>query len=165
MNPRITEQDAFQALHDRYGIVRAGARRFAVAEHVRDNNGYGGHAYRIADFFAVDSWGSGGFAIHGHEIKVTRSDWLSELKKPEKAAVFTPYVHHWWLVAPTGVAAVDELPEGWGMMVVKEGTVRVKVQAPQRDAMSIPLSMLAALLRSTAATAVRQAAATFQVAG
>jgi len=32
----------------------------------------------------MDLWPSGGLEIHGHEVKVSRSDWLRELKEPEK---------------------------------------------------------------------------------
>ncbi len=59
---------------------------------------------------------SRGNEIDGHELKVTRSDWLRELDTPVKADAWWPYCTRWWIVAPPGVVLDGELPAGWGLM-------------------------------------------------
>ncbi len=85
---KITERDMISLLVQRYNKIAMGAHRYVVADHVADKTGW---AARIADFIAVDCYGHGGYgpnrqhSIHGHEVKVSRSDWLTELRDPEKA--------------------------------------------------------------------------------
>jgi hypothetical protein len=148
---RATEHDVIQALHARYGEVHGNGRRYAVAGGVRSGTGF--NARRTADFIAMDLWPSKGLALHGHEVKVSRSDWLRELAEPEKAAEFIPYLNHWWLVVSDPAIVRDgELPGGWGLMEVQGGRLAVKHAAPRRDAEPLPPARLAALLRAVAQT-------------
>lgn len=56
--------------------------------------------------------------LDGFEIKVSRSDWLHELDQARKADAWFGHTHRWWVVAPsTAIVHVEELPEGWGLMV------------------------------------------------
>jgi hypothetical protein len=89
-----TEADLTEALYGWYGRHSSPAGpRFAVAPQVRSAAGF--DARRTCDFVAMDLWPSKGLHLHGHEIKVSRSDWLRELAEPEKAAEFTPYMNCW----------------------------------------------------------------------
>ena len=59
-----------------------------------------------------------GERLIGHEIKVTRADWLHELDQPDKAEVWASQCHEWYIVAPsTDVVRVEELPHGWGLLI------------------------------------------------
>jgi hypothetical protein len=150
-SPRMTEADVTAALHVRYSQVHGNGRRYAVAAGVRSHAGF--DARRTADYVAMDLWPSKGLALHGHEIKVSRSDWLRELKEPEKAAEFIPYMNYWWLVASDPRIVRDgELPKGWGLMVMRGPLLTVAVRAPRRDAQPMMPSRLAALLRAVAQT-------------
>jgi hypothetical protein len=146
-----TETSVTDALHARYAQVHGNGRRYAVAAGVRSHAGF--DARRTADYVAMDLWPSKGLALHGHEIKISRSDWLRELKDPSKAAEFTPWMNHWWLVASDPRIVRDgELPEGWGLMVMRGPLLVVAVKAPRRDAKPMGPSRLAALLRAVAQT-------------
>lgn len=95
------------------------------------------------DYIAINTFGSRGFAIHGHEVKVSRSDWLKELSKPAKADAFMRYCNRWWLVVPAPWKSIvngeGELPEGWGLMEVSEkGRTRVIIQAPALNREPVP---------------------------
>lgn len=106
-----SERDILELLHQRYSKTYSGARRFAVAEHVSNMQN------RIADFIAVDSWPVSDFALHGHEIKVSRGDWLAELRQPDKSEAFKRYMDYWWLVVPDrDIVKPGELPAGWGLL-------------------------------------------------
>ena len=147
----MTEAAVTDALHARYSQVHGNGRRYAVAAGVRSHAGF--DARRTADFVAMDLWPSKGLALHGHEIKISRSDWLRELKEPEKAAEFIPWMNFWWLVASDPRIVRDgELPEGWGLMVMRGPLLVVAVKAPRRDAKPLTPTRLAALLRAVAQT-------------
>ena len=161
-----TERMMLDLIHTRYSEVRPGnGPRYVVAEHVRNQCGFGGfwaaggyHALRTADAIVVDLWPSSGNLLHGFEVKVSRSDWLTELKDPEKAEAFKPYCDHWWLVVPDADIVRDDLPDGWGLLAVgSDGKLRQRRRAPRLDREPMPFGMTAALLRATAKTAKRTA--------
>ena len=148
----ITEHDVIDALYARYGRVHGNGPRYAVAAHVRSQAGH--YASRTADFVAMDLWPSKGLALHGHEVKVTRGDWLRELAEPEKAGEFVPYMNYWWVVvSDPSIVRDGELPDDWGLMVMRGGQLTVVVKAPYRDARPLMSSRLAALLRAVAQSA------------
>lgn len=151
--PKWTERLMLDALIRRYGGTAGNGPRYAYAEHVRSETGW---ARRCMDFFAMSMWHSDGEVMHGHEVKVSRSDWLTELKDPGKAEAFRPFVDHWWLVASDKAIVRDDLPDGWGLMVAdRNGRLRVTKPAPKIAREPMPKPMWAALLRATAKTAVR----------
>lgn len=111
-------------------------------------DGTGAHQHRWADAVAMNLWPSRGLALHGFEIKVSRSDWRAELKNPAKAESVSQYCDHWWIVAPTGVVPKDELPDTWGLFEVDPaGKLKQVVAAPKREAKPAGRPFMAALLR------------------
>lgn len=163
---KFTERQMLDFLHLRYSQTNPGnGPRYAFAEHVKSHAGF--DARRCADFIAVDCWPTKGLELHGHEVKVSRSDWLHELKQPDKAEAFKRYMDRWWLVVPDAtIVKPDELPAGWGLMALsarrppyadQPPSLRVRVQAPRLDPEPLPRDLLATLMRSTSKTAKRRA--------
>ncbi len=162
-----TERLMLDHLHNRYGQLTPGnGPRYSSAEHVKNQAGF--FAGRIADFIAIDCWpGGDGIELHGHEVKVSRSDWLAELKQPDKAEAFKRYMDRWWLVVPdASIVKPGELPEDWGLLTLVKcdwpgyglrdlggQKLRAKKQAPRLNPEPLPKEMLATLMRSTARTA------------
>lgn len=144
----LTEPDMLRMLEQRYSATNPGnGPRYVCARHVRSNAGF--DARRTADFVALDTWESK-LAIHGHEVKVSRSDWLTELKHPEKAAEFIPYMHYWWLVVSSASIVRDgELPDGWGL-IAPRGSRLIAVRPARRnpDVQPLPLTRMAAFCRA-----------------
>lgn len=152
-----TERDVLDALYAcRYSQRYGNGHRWAYAEHVRSATGFA-DGKRVADAIAMDLWESKGLELHGHEVKVSRSDWLTELRDVEKAEAFRPYMNRWWLVVPDKEIVKDDLPDGWGLIVANWAGVRVVRHAPKQDPLPMPKPMLGALLRATATTARRKA--------
>ena len=131
-----------------------------VFEEVRSETGWtSGKPTRSCDVLALSLWRTKGIELHGLELKVSRGDWLRELRQPEKAGAIAKYVDRWWLVVPSlDVAQPMELPPGWGLMVVDAERVaagltrplRVVVKAPKRDAAPLDRLFVAALMRKVA---------------
>jgi hypothetical protein len=150
-----TERMMLDLIRDRYTKHAGNGPRYVVAEHVRNQCGFGGDYFgtgplRTADALAVDLWPSSGHLVHGFEVKVSRSDWLHELKDPEKAEAFKPYCDHWWLVVPDASIVRDDLPDGWGLLAVSNGSLRVRRRAPKLARQPMPFGMTAAWLRAAA---------------
>lgn len=119
---------------------------WVVVTEVRNAAGFDAH--RSADALAFNTWPSRGLAVHGFEIKVSRSDWQRELQDPAKAEAFAQFCDYWWVAAPEGVVLPGELPAGWGLMVPNRGArLRVATPATKREAKPIGRSFMAAILR------------------
>lgn len=145
----MTEADLTALLVQRYTVQAGNGQRYVTAAQVRSHAGF--DARRTADFIAMDLWPSAGLPFHGHEVKVSRADWLRELKDPSKADEFIPYMNFWWVVVPdASIVRPGELPGGWGLLTVRAGRLAVARKAARWDALPMPPSRLAALLRAVA---------------
>lgn len=149
---KVTEYDVGCWLRNRYGTRHGNGDRWVFATQVRSAAGF--DATRTADAVAMDLWPSKGLALHGHEIKVSRSDWLRELQKPDKWKPVGRYMDRWWIVVPdAAIVRPGELPPEWGLIVANSGGTRAVKQAPKLDAVPVSRTFLAALLRAAACTA------------
>lgn len=168
-----TEASMIELLHQRYGTRSGNGPRYAGVSHVRSDAGF--DAKRTADFIAIDLWPSKGLTLHGHEVKISRSDWLNELKDPDKSAEFMKHVDYWWLViADAAMVRPGELPHGWGMMAPRaDGVLAVVRQAPRLNKPVNPTpysykpepvhrGLVAAMLRSAGKEVNRASAAAVQ---
>lgn len=112
------------------------AERYPLPEWVflpQVSNSTGTHHSRTADAIALNCYLSRGMELHGFEIKVTKQDWLSELKDPDKSIAVQQYCDRWWLViSKEEFVEKGMLPSTWGMMAVeaKAGKLRLKVIHP-----------------------------------
>jgi hypothetical protein len=146
----MTEGDIIEILRKRYApeewCFLSGVRKAVGFSH--------GGVTRTADAVAMGMYPSRGLSLVGFEIKVSRSDWLRELKDPAKAEAIFRFMNHWFIVAPAGMVKKDELPGPWGLISVNEqGEARVSVQAPKLAPDPIPRTFWASLFRE----AMRQA--------
>ncbi|MGK3134837.1 hypothetical protein ACCX84_03590 [Pantoea trifolii] len=111
-------------------------------------DGTGMNQRRWADAVAMNMYPSRGMEIHGFEIKVSRGDWLRELKNPEKSSTVQQYCDRWWIVAPKELIKPGELPPTWGHYdVTPAGIIRQMVAAPKLESISVNKSFMAAMLR------------------
>lgn len=159
MTERETERTMLDRLNRKYGAYNGNGHRYSRAEHVKVTAGH--DASRICDYMAIDLWpgvGTGsGPKLHGHEVKVSRPDWLTELKDPSKADAFAQYCDFWWLVvSDKDIVKPGELPEGWGLMAKHGAGLRIMV-SPARRPWPTPMGrdLQATLTRAVTKTAVR----------
>jgi len=121
-------------------------KEYALMSEVRDSAGFS--ASRSADYMAMNLWPSRGLGLHGIEKKASRSDWLNELKKPEKADVIFKYCDFWWLFTTNvGVAKIEEIPSQWGWIQLINGKIKVMKDAPKLTPCVMDRSFLACILK------------------
>lgn len=103
---------------------------------------------RRMDALVMNCVPSRGLTLIGYEIKASRSDWLRELARPEKADLAAEYLDAFYLVTVPGVVESGELPDRWGLMVPKaQKRLQVEVEAKPQDGKDTPRSLLAGILR------------------
>lgn len=112
-------------------------------------DGTGSHQTRWADAIAMSLWPSRGLEVHGFEVKVSRTDWLKELRQQGKADPIARYCDRWWIVAGSRqIVEAEELPKGWGLMLPHGDTFRPVVKAALRkDVAPLDRSFFAGLMR------------------
>lgn len=95
---------------------------------------------RRADFVAANLWESRGRKVIAVEMKISRSDWLRELKDPAKQErIFTQCDLMYLAVTDASIVQPGELPDGWGLLVQQKSRLVEKVRpkvvkgAPTRE--------------------------------
>jgi hypothetical protein len=144
-----TEGDVLKLLRKKHAAQSGNGPEWAYLEHVRNAAGF--DAKRTCDAMALSMWPSRGMELHGYEVKVTRSDWRTELRNPAKADVWHGVVDRWWIAAPAKVVPRDELPATWGLIEASDdGRLRVTVQAPllTTERAAISRGLLVPMLRA-----------------
>lgn len=124
-------------------------------------NSTGFDTKRHIDAIAMNLWPSRGLAIHGIEMKISRSDWQRELSNPAKAEEIHQHCDFWWLAAAHGVVKdINEIPPGWGFLEIapvaatlladdKPPRLKLKRQAARLErAQAVDRGFVAAILRA-----------------
>lgn len=144
---KMTTPELTQKLHEYY---KAKAGAWAFITQLRNGTGYSGIT-RTADAMAMGLWPSTGLELVGFELKVSRSDWLHELKQPKKAEEMKQFCDKWYLVIPSMSIIKDgELPAGWGLMVAsgRGQAIKEKIKAPKLEPADVDRLLLASIFRN-----------------
>jgi len=72
------------------------------------------------DALAINCFWSKDFVTVGYEVKVSRSDFLGELKKPEKTAASARICSSFYFAVPKGMVKPEEIPAPYGLVNVSE---------------------------------------------
>lgn len=137
--------DLIRALRSRYDD---NGFSYAFLEQVPD--GTGASCNRHADALAIQLWESRGLEIVGFELKVSRQDWIKELKQPKKAEAIAKYCNEWYLVVgDESIVQFGELPSNWGLMVphTKNSLKINKPAIKNLNAVPVDMPFLCAVLR------------------
>lgn len=79
---------------------------------------------RRIDGLAFNCWPSRGHLMVGYEVKVSRGDFLQELKDPTKRKIAVEFLDRFYFAAPAGMIKVSELPENCGLIECYPGPER-----------------------------------------
>ncbi len=83
-----------------------------------------------------------------HEIKVSRADLLSDLRKPAKGLAYAALASQCWYVVREGIAGPDDVPQDYGLMEARGGGLEVLRPATRRPA-RLPFTAWMALARAS----------------
>lgn len=103
---------------------------------------------RYADAIAASVYPSRGLYLVGIEIKVSRNDWIKELRNPVKSTAIQKFCRHWYIAAPGGVIEKNELPATWGLITCTTTRAKIAVKAPTLDTATPDMSFLCSVLRN-----------------
>lgn len=78
-------------------------------------------------------WAYGGVISVLVECKVSRADFFADQKKPFRQRPKFGLGHYRYYMVPRGLVAVEEVPEGWGLLYVHNGRARVIRLADQQE--------------------------------
>lgn len=122
------------------------APEYALFLEVMATTGFG--ANRRTDAVAISLYPSRGLMVHGFELKVSRADWLREMKDTTKAEEIFGFCDYWWLVmGDTSIVKDGELPDPWGLIVPRGDGLYVKKKAPKLEPKPLTRGFVAALAR------------------
>jgi len=166
-----TERQMLDLLAKRHSAVnKFGLPRYVYAEHVM-HLPWGSEVDAIAlDGIAVpynerpmmpgatEAWHRENLPndVHGYEVKVSRSDWLREVRtQGRKSMSWRGACSHWWIVVPdAAIVKPEELEPGWGLLA---GTARLRtvVKATRNTDVSMSHELHIVIARHALRTATR----------
>lgn len=140
----MSGKSPYQILRNRFP-----ENEYVLIQEVSDRSGFS--RSRSLDFMLINLWESRGLAITGIELKRSRTDWLRELKKPEKQENHIKYCDYFYLLTDNIAAFPEEIPVNWGHMhITDKGVLKTVKQAPKLNPLPVDRSLLCAMLRRAA---------------
>ncbi len=100
------------------------------------------------DFWTLSTYPGRNHTRLGFEIKVSRSDFAAELRKPAKRRPALLLVNRFYFIAPVGVVPIEKLPIDAGLIeVLESGIMKTRCEAPWLDTEPPTWGFLASFLR------------------
>lgn len=123
-------------------------QRYGVLTEVNSGTGYLGMTW--IDALVISLWPSDGMHRMAFEVKVSRADFLSEMKKHSKNEFFREHCHEFWYATAKGVVkSEDEIPEGCGWMCMRgDSQLVIKKQAQRKVDVLLDDTFVASITRS-----------------
>lgn len=121
---------------------------WAFVTELRTGTGYGGHWVKYVDLFAINCYPSKANHKIAFEIKTSRSDFLSEIKKPLKRHPALMISNQFYFAAPKGMLKTEEIPQEAGLIEIgTESKLVIKLAAPMREAYPPTWPLVASIAR------------------
>ena len=117
---------------------------------LRCGTGYGDLAEQRLDAWAIRLWEKSGIKnlIRAFEVKVTKQDFLTETRNPDKRWLAKALSHEFYFVAPQGVIDKKLLAPDDGLMEWNSKELRVVKCATTRAIMPPRWNFVASVIRS-----------------
>jgi hypothetical protein len=124
--------------------IHASKSEWLFLRELRVGTGHRGHALQRLDAFALNCLPHHGMRRICYEIKMSRADFLAELKNPLKKRIGMRFSNEFYFVTPGGMLAAGEVPTECGLVEIGHATFEewkeiIKRQAglfhydPERD--------------------------------
>lgn len=106
-------------------------------------------ALQRLDAFALNCYPHLGMKRICYEVKLSRADFLCEMRQPLKRRMGMRFSNEFYFVTPAGLLALADLPVECGLVEVSPGGgCRVTVPAPWRDTPGPTWQFAASMLRN-----------------
>lgn len=147
---KVTSKDIQNALKQRYGMRGVfAADQWAYFENLRTGTGYSKGCEQELDGWCMQLWGEKHRITF--EIKISRSDFSAEIKKPLKRRLGLMLSNEFYFVTPKGLLKPEEIPIETGLLELREnGRVEKIVDAPYRDSPPPTWNFLGSICRRIA---------------
>lgn len=91
-----------------------------------------GYSYdRTIDLFTFETWPSRGFNRIAYEVKISRSDFVREIRDPSKRAGFRKFANEFYFATPPGLLSPGEIPSDTGLIEISEtGRRKIIISSP-----------------------------------
>ena len=133
-------------------VIERLSKKYAQPEYgflTQVRNGAGFSATRTMDAMAMSLWPSRGLHITGFEVKVSRGDFMREIKNPSKADELACFCDYWYVVVgDKEIVKPGDLPPTWGLIVPSGTGLKVAKEATKLKPQQIDNSFFAAIMRN-----------------
>lgn len=104
------------------------------------------------DAWAINLYPSQNMLRRTFEIKVSRSDFLHEIKHPQKRQAGLLLSNEFYFATPEGLVRPEEIPVECGLLWIslETGNIKTVKKAPYREADGMPMGFMASLARRAA---------------
>jgi hypothetical protein len=103
---------------------------------------------RFIDAIVASVFPSRGLWLAGVEIKVTKTDWRSELRDPDKSACIMRFCRYWYMACPVGIIPIGEVPEAWGLVEVRADGATIVKKAERLESETPDMGFVCSVLRA-----------------
>ena len=129
----ITTEEIINTLQGRNTAARLYFRE------LRLGTGYGSISERRIDLFEIETAPSKGYKATAYEVKISRGDFLSEKRNPNKQRGARLFCDFFYYVTPPGLLKIEEVPDWAGLIEVNlnveihKGCRKIIISAPRLD--------------------------------
>jgi hypothetical protein len=117
------------------GVMHSNCNEWLFLRELRVGSGRGGgrQSLQRVDAFALNCYPHKSMRRICYEVKLSRADFLGELRQPLKRRIGMRYSNEFYFVTPSGLVAPSEIPEGCGLIEAGLGTVEEWREALSRQ--------------------------------
>lgn len=109
-------------------------KNWAFFTELRIGTGFGKDKEQRLDAWAINFFTGKRNVTVGYEIKTSKSDFISEIKKPKKRRAGLRLSNEFYFVVPKGLIKIEDVPPECGLIEVNEdGFLEKTIDAPYRD--------------------------------
>lgn len=132
-------------------------REWAFFEELRIGGGFGKDSEQRFDAWAINYRPSKQNKTVCYELKVSKSDFLNEIRKPRKRRAGLRLSNEFYFVTPKGLVKIEEVPPECGLIEVGEGdTLHTKIKAPFRNTIPPTFNFMSSVCRRFDADRLRE---------
>jgi hypothetical protein len=121
---------------------------WAFFEELRIGTGYGKDSEQRFDGWAINYHPSKRNVVRCYEVKISRSDYFSEIKNPKKRRAGLRLSNEFYFITPRHMLRIEEVPPECGLMEVDSDlSIKTIIAAPYRDTIPPTWLFIASICR------------------